>query len=68
MVWLQGIQVGKCGFIRWFNPPMCSRSKNIIPKLLRIINQTKEDITMLKSKLRTRSCVNAKKENVIQNL
>nr|GMD79742.1 zinc finger, GRF-type [Ipomoea batatas] len=25
---------GRCGFVRWYDPPMCSRSKTIIPGLL----------------------------------
>ncbi|CAI9283648.1 unnamed protein product [Lactuca saligna] len=31
-----------CGFIRWVDPPMCARSKTIIPGLLRNINTLEE--------------------------
>ncbi|CAI9269816.1 unnamed protein product [Lactuca saligna] len=31
-----------CGFIGWVDPPMCARSKTIIPGLLRNINTLEE--------------------------
>ena len=28
-----------CGFFRWFDPPICARSKQIIPRLLRRLRE-----------------------------
>ncbi|XP_031093055.1 uncharacterized protein LOC115997606 [Ipomoea triloba] len=43
-----------CGFFAWFDPPMCLRSKKIIPELLKRVNRNEEEIERLKaSKLRT---------------
>ncbi|XP_031096991.1 uncharacterized protein LOC116001243 [Ipomoea triloba] len=43
----------KDGFMRWYDPPMCPRSKRIIPGLLRRINKIEEENVKLKSKLRS---------------
>lgn len=40
-----------CGFFEWFDPPMCARSKKIIPGLLKRINRNEEEIEMLNAKL-----------------
>ncbi len=29
----------KCGFFRWYDPPICARSKMVIPGLLRRIEE-----------------------------
>lgn len=57
---VQGMNVVGCGFIRWFDPPMCARAMKIIPGLLRRINKNEEEIVALKSKLQARGCVDAK--------
>nr|GLL44698.1 uncharacterized protein LOC109177281 [Ipomoea trifida] len=44
-----GGQMG--GFVRWYDPPMCARSRRIIPGLLRRINRDEEEITRLKMRL-----------------
>ncbi|XP_031127765.1 uncharacterized protein LOC116029862 [Ipomoea triloba] len=31
------------GFVRWYDPPMCPRSKRIIPELLKTLNKTEEE-------------------------
>lgn len=36
-----------CGFKEWFDPPMCSRAKKIIPGLLRSMNRKDEEIERL---------------------
>ncbi|KAG8382761.1 hypothetical protein BUALT_Bualt05G0110900 [Buddleja alternifolia] len=33
---------GGCGFFSWLDPPMCERSKNVIPGLLRSIRSMEE--------------------------
>ncbi|XP_019198072.1 PREDICTED: uncharacterized protein LOC109191851 [Ipomoea nil] len=43
-------QVG-CGFLDWYDPPMCYRSKRIIPGLLKRINRLEEDIRTLNMKI-----------------
>nr|GMC80076.1 uncharacterized protein LOC109191851 [Ipomoea batatas] len=48
----RGMSVGGCGFVSWYDPPMCSRSKSIIPGLLRRLNRNDEEIERLQSKLR----------------
>ncbi|XP_031129330.1 uncharacterized protein LOC116031041 [Ipomoea triloba] len=40
-----------CGFVRWYDPPMCARLKRIILGLLRRINRNEEDIARLKMRL-----------------
>lgn len=45
------VRVG-CGFIKWFDPPICSRLKKIIPRLLRRMNRSEEEIETLRRKLR----------------
>ncbi|XP_019170978.1 PREDICTED: uncharacterized protein LOC109166480 [Ipomoea nil] len=42
-----------CGFIDWYDTPMCYRSKRIIPGLLKRINRQDEEIRKLNSKLRS---------------
>ncbi|XP_019198154.1 PREDICTED: uncharacterized protein LOC109191957 [Ipomoea nil] len=42
-------QVG-CGFVDWYDPPMCYRSKRIILGLLKRINKLEEDIRTLHMK------------------
>ena len=37
----------KCGFFEWLDPPMCSRSKQIIPGLLKKINRLENDTESL---------------------
>ena len=37
----------KCGFFEWLDPPMCSRSKQIIPGLLKKINRLENDTKSL---------------------
>lgn len=49
---VQGRSFGGCGFFTWFDPPICSRSKAIIPGLLRRINRHEEEIESLEAKLR----------------
>ncbi|KAK6158799.1 hypothetical protein DH2020_006113 [Rehmannia glutinosa] len=39
---------GGCSFFDWEDPPMCRRSRVIIPGLLRKINALKEDVNALK--------------------
>nr|GMD98078.1 DNA topoisomerase [Ipomoea batatas] len=36
-----------CSFFEWFDPPMCSRSKMIIPGLLKRINKNEQEIQRL---------------------
>ncbi|KAJ9565721.1 hypothetical protein OSB04_001687, partial [Centaurea solstitialis] len=38
----------RCGFIRWFDPPMCSRSMEVIPGLLNSKNQLDAKIKEVK--------------------
>ncbi|KAK6121476.1 hypothetical protein DH2020_044784 [Rehmannia glutinosa] len=42
---------GGCSFFDWEDPPMCRRSKVIIPGLLRKINALKEDVFALEEKV-----------------
>nr|GMD83572.1 zinc finger, GRF-type [Ipomoea batatas] len=35
---------GSCGFVKWYDPPMCPRSERIIPGLLKRINKNEEVI------------------------
>ncbi|GER28198.1 acyl transferase [Striga asiatica] len=45
---------GGCNFFSWVDPPICDRSKNIMPKLLRKINaleRANEDFKFENSKL-----------------
>nr|GEU98224.1 hypothetical protein [Tanacetum cinerariifolium] len=37
-------------FLRWFDPPMCQRSVQIIPRLLRACNELEEILAMVKEK------------------
>ncbi|XP_031097157.1 uncharacterized protein LOC116001418 [Ipomoea triloba] len=46
-----GISRLGCGFVDWYDPPMCSRSKRIIPGLLKRINRQDEEIRVLNMKL-----------------
>nr|GMD66432.1 60S ribosomal protein L19-like [Ipomoea batatas] len=48
----KGRGVGGCGFVRWFDHPMCSRSKILIPGPLRKINRNDQEIEVLKAKIR----------------
>ncbi|GER50502.1 GRF zinc finger containing protein [Striga asiatica] len=41
---------GSCDFFDWYDPPMCRRSKMIIPGLLRKMNEREAEIEMLKLK------------------
>nr|GMC90672.1 uncharacterized protein LOC109193515 [Ipomoea batatas] len=59
-----GRSVGGCGFVTWFDPPMCSRSKMIIPGLLRRINRNDQEIEVLKAKIRDISNTNASNSSV----
>ncbi|KAJ9541246.1 hypothetical protein OSB04_027752 [Centaurea solstitialis] len=43
----------RCGFIRWFDPPMCSRSMEIIPGLLNSKNQLDAKIKYLEHEARS---------------
>ncbi|XP_019184342.1 PREDICTED: uncharacterized protein LOC109179290 [Ipomoea nil] len=40
-------------FVKWYDPPMCPRSKRIIPGLLKKINKCEEEKAKLKSKPRS---------------
>nr|GMC71945.1 uncharacterized protein LOC109193515 [Ipomoea batatas] len=62
----QGMGVGGCGFVRWFDPPMCSRSKMIIPGLLRRINRNEQEIEVLKAKIRDTTSIKARNSSVKQ--
>ncbi|KAG8379460.1 hypothetical protein BUALT_Bualt07G0090800 [Buddleja alternifolia] len=44
---------GKCDFFTWFDPPMCARSKLIIPGLLRRLNRQEEEIRKLQQSCKT---------------
>ncbi|GJY38934.1 zinc finger, GRF-type containing protein [Tanacetum coccineum] len=39
-------------FLRWYDPPMCQRSVQIIPRLLRSRNELEEIVAMVKEKRR----------------
>ncbi|GKE12677.1 zinc finger, GRF-type containing protein [Tanacetum coccineum] len=39
-------------FLRWFDPPICQRSVQIIPKLLRSLNELEEILAMVEEKRR----------------
>ncbi|CAA0828986.1 Unknown protein [Striga hermonthica] len=41
---------GGCDYFDWFDPPMCRRSKMIIPGLLRKMNERQTEIEKLKQK------------------
>ena len=36
-----------CVFWRWFDPPICPRSRQIIPSLLRMINELEAQVSVL---------------------
>nr|KAJ0192462.1 hypothetical protein LSAT_V11C800402040 [Lactuca sativa] len=38
----------RCGFLGWFDPPMCQRSTVIIPGLLRTMNRYEVEVGQLK--------------------
>ncbi|KAK4395699.1 hypothetical protein Sango_1724200 [Sesamum angolense] len=40
-----------CGFFVWEDPPMCTRSKKIIPGLLRKLNKIEEEFSEMKNKV-----------------
>ena len=42
----------RCGFLRWFDPPMCARWIEIIPGLLRARNKDQETIATLRNQIR----------------
>ncbi|GMN58997.1 hypothetical protein TIFTF001_028097 [Ficus carica] len=42
------IRTGACVFWRWFDPPICPRSRQIIPGLLRRIKELKDQLRGLK--------------------
>ncbi|KAG8384113.1 hypothetical protein BUALT_Bualt04G0084500 [Buddleja alternifolia] len=35
---------GGCGFFVWLDPPMCERSRNVIPGLLRSVNRLQAEL------------------------
>ncbi|KAL6518280.1 hypothetical protein OROMI_033981 [Orobanche minor] len=39
-----------CGFFRWFDPEMCSRSKVLIPRFLKKLDRLEDEINDLKIK------------------
>ena len=47
------MQQNHCGFFTWVDPPMCARSKEIIPGLLRRINTGENEIKRYKRRERT---------------
>ncbi|XP_019195432.1 PREDICTED: uncharacterized protein LOC109189132 [Ipomoea nil] len=42
----------RCRFIQWFGPPMCKRSKKIIPGLFKRLNKEDEELKSLQMRLR----------------
>ncbi|KAG8388161.1 hypothetical protein BUALT_Bualt02G0097100 [Buddleja alternifolia] len=45
--------VGGCNYFLWFDPPMCERSRQVIPGLLRSIDQTESQLHQVQAELRT---------------
>ena len=43
-------QHGGCGFFVWYDPPMCHRSKQVIPGLLRKLTRLENEVTNTKRK------------------
>ncbi|PIN02097.1 DNA topoisomerase [Handroanthus impetiginosus] len=41
---------GGCNFFSWVDPPMCARSRQIIPGLLKRVNKLESEIARRKSK------------------
>ncbi|KAM7501346.1 hypothetical protein LguiB_000250 [Lonicera macranthoides] len=41
---------GVCGYFSWVDPPMCKRSKEIIPGLLRKKNQLEDEVMKYKAR------------------
>ncbi|KAG8371573.1 hypothetical protein BUALT_Bualt13G0102000 [Buddleja alternifolia] len=38
---------GGCGFFEWFDPPMCNRSRNVIPGLLRNVDRLETELRIV---------------------
>ncbi|KAL8240885.1 hypothetical protein R6Q59_014240 [Mikania micrantha] len=51
------MQGTKCQFIGWVDPPMCPRSKEIIPGLLKSKNKVDLDMKTLEAKIRTKNII-----------
>ncbi|KAL8248771.1 hypothetical protein R6Q59_005639 [Mikania micrantha] len=49
------MQGTKCRFIGWVDPPMCPRSKEIIPDLLKSKNKVDLDMKTLEAKIQTKN-------------
>ena len=45
-LWQQAEGCG-CGFWKWYDPPICQRSKDVIPGLLRRIRHLEREVFML---------------------
>ncbi|XP_019151915.1 PREDICTED: uncharacterized protein LOC109148635 [Ipomoea nil] len=54
-----------CGFVELYDPPMCYRSKRIIPGLLKRINRLEEDIRTLNMKI---ECDKKEAGNVLKKI
>lgn len=48
---MQGVGGRECNYFTWFDPPMCARSKMIIPGLLRKISDLEGEIHDMELKL-----------------
>ncbi|KAG8374556.1 hypothetical protein BUALT_Bualt10G0007700 [Buddleja alternifolia] len=42
----------ECGKFKWWDPPMCSRSKAIIPDLLRRLNRHEDEMAKVELKMK----------------
>ncbi|KAG8362706.1 hypothetical protein BUALT_BualtUnG0048900 [Buddleja alternifolia] len=49
----------ECGKFKWWDPPMCSRSKPIIPGLLRRLNRHEDEMAKVELKMKKykRACL-----------
>ncbi|KAG8370978.1 hypothetical protein BUALT_Bualt13G0039400 [Buddleja alternifolia] len=42
-------QVGECRYFAWFDPPMCERSRHVIPGLLRSLRRVETELHRVKT-------------------